>query len=487
MNTDLLFVALFWGVWLFIPAIIDGFSTLWQFWVSLQMLRQQGIPPLPEDNLPKVSVIIPAHNEEKNIGYCLLSLRAQTYPHSLIEIIVVDDGSTDRTCDVVLYYMGNRSAGYLRTNSFTVVPKPFGGVLNLIRKTREGNDYGKPAALNTGLGMATGEIMITLDSDVVLEPDALEQAVRSFLAKPDLVAATGHLIVDPYLVLQRTQQDDVVMDERGVPAPKPLSLSERILTACQFLEYVTAFHLGRRTEGFTDSMFTMSGACTVLRRDTFQQIGKLRGRTVSEDADLTMALHSIPDKQVGYLPAVRVHLMPVLTWSELYSQRTRWQRGALEVGAIHHLMTHNQRGKWHLWKVALPLRLQIDHTLAMPRLVWTFLIWMLPVFGYSGTIVIQAFTLMVLFYIGISILRTLVAYLFSAAPEKIFVRKYMAYLALWPFYNAFLFWVRMSAEIRTLTEGAEWNVETPLLQKLESGQIQRRLAQAVRLWLSAFT
>jgi len=487
INNHLLFILLFWGTWLLIPAVTDGVTMLWHMLLSFQMLRHRRLPPLPQAGLPKVSVIIPAYNEQLNINYCLMSLKAQTYPHRLIEIIVIDDGSSDQTSGIVLEHMGNgnghHSQRYLRTSSFTISLRDFGGVLNLVRRKRDqGNEHGKPAAVNAGLALATGDLIVAIDSDAVLEPDAIEQAVRAFLADDKLLAATGHLIVDPYLVVQTDGTGRARTDDNGLPLVKALSLSERLLAACQFLEYATAFHLGRRSEGAIDGMFTLAGACAVFRREVFAFVPGYRGRTVSEDTDLTMTLHSLSQKKIGYLSRMRVHLAPVTSWSKLHSQRMRWQRGAMEVSAMHLMVHQNQRAHRLFWNVLLPLRLQVDHTLTLPRLMWTFLIFILPLFGYSWALVGQALGLLFVFYLLVNVLRVLVAYVFSSPPEKVLIRRYLGAVAALPLYNMFLFWTRTSANLRTLTEEAAWTVHNPWLETLESFDMRRMAAYAMRLF-----
>jgi biofilm PGA synthesis N-glycosyltransferase PgaC len=485
IDSNLLLVLLVWGTWLLIPAVTDGVAMLWQIAQSFWILRRRTPPPLPPVGLPRVSVIIPAYNEQLNINYCLMSLKAQTYPHHLIEIIVIDDGSSDLTSDIVLEHMGNgsRSHGYLRTSSFTVSLQDFGGVLNLVRRKRDqASQHGKPAAVNAGLALATGDLIVAIDSDVVLEPAAIEQAARAFLADDKLLAATGHLIVDPYLVVQTDETGRARMDDNGLPLVKALSWSERLLSACQFLEYATAFHLGRRSEGAIDGIFTLAGACAVFRREAFGFASGYRGRTVSEDTDITMTLRGLSQKRIGYLSAVRVHLAPVTAWSKLYSQRMRWQRGALEVSAMHMMVRHDRRAHRLFWNVLLPLRLQIDHTLTLPRLMWTFLIFILPFFGYAWALVGQALGLLFVFYLLVNVLRVLVAYIFSSPPEKVLIRRFLGAVIALPSYNMFLFWTRTSANIRTLTEDAAWTVHNPLLENLESIDMRRLAAFATQLF-----
>jgi poly-beta-1,6-N-acetyl-D-glucosamine synthase len=488
MNDGALFILLFWGVWLLIPIISDGFSTLWHTVLSLGRFYRHHLPPLPAENLPRVSVVIPAYNEEFNIDLCLRSLKSQTYPHHLIEIIVVNDGSQDGTSNSVLRHTGSGEpvVEYPGMDTLNGEAQPF-SMIYLIRRSRDAElEHGKPAAVNTALKRISGEIVVAIDSDVVLEPDAIEYAVRAFVADDRLVAATGHLIVDPYLV-PSSSDENVQAHENNRPTPQPLSRSQRFLAACQFIEYATAFHLGRHSEGAVDAMFTMSGACAVFRREVFDLFGGYRGRTVSEDTDMTLTLHQLDDYHVGYLPGMRVHLEPVLSWASLHAQRIRWYRGALEVSAVHLMSNVRRDSKPLFWRLALPLRLQVDHTLALPRLAWTFMIFMMPLFGYAWSTIASALALLAMFYMTLNVLRTLTAYLFSQPPEKVLLRRYLSCVPFLPLYNMFLYWVRMSALIKTLTEEATWTVDNSLLLNLENGYLQRTLVRAATKFAAMFS
>lgn len=466
-----------WGVWLLIPILTDGIGTLYSILVVF-LNRQKTIKDIPPEKLMKVSVIIPAYNEERYIEQCLMSVKAQTYPHDRMEVIVVDDGSSDDTLNRILRHMGQQPLNQsIQTNSFRIYSPHFGGTLNVLRRKRDGvNEHGKAVAVNAALEIATGELIIAIDGDVMLAPYSVERAVQSFLADPDMAAATGHLIVDPYLVMEYDKEGNPVLDAFGMARRRNLNPSEQVLMACQFLEYMTTFHLGRYSESITNTMFTMAGAASVFRREVFDMVGNYRRRTVSEDADLTLAIHELPQKRIGYLPGMEVHLAPTLRWSELYSQRVRWQRGALEVIAAHQYdSTPNQRGSTAFWRLAMPLRLQVDHTLAMPRIVWTFLIFVMPLYGYPWSIIVNAFLLLLVFYILANAARVVTAYSFSTEPEKVLARRYIGYVLFLPIYNFFLFWTRMSGVLITLTKDAQWTIKSEFLETVEHGMLFQKL------------
>jgi cellulose synthase/poly-beta-1,6-N-acetylglucosamine synthase-like glycosyltransferase len=489
INDGLLLMMLVWGVWLLVPIITDGASAFWQVALAMLFLPRTKKPSLPKKELPRVSIIVPAYNEQLNITSCILGLKAQTYPHHLMEVIIVDDGSADATGPIVRSHIEGRGDGHKRLmiSSLLLDVDDFQStdVLHLIeRKRGEVARHGKPAAVNAGLARAKGDIIIAIDSDIVLEPEAVANAVRAFLADEDMVAATGHLIVDPYLAFEEDADGGPHLNAEGLPVPKALSGSERALTACQFLEYANAFHMGRRSESVTDTMFTLSGACAVFRREVFTANGGYRARTVSEDTDMTLTAHRLPGKHIGYMEDVRVHLAPTLTWSDLYSQRTRWQRGELEVSAFHLNAEREPEpaSKRMFWRIALPMRLQMDHTLALPRIVWTFLLFMLPLFGYSLEVILQALALMMMFYTFTNALRTLVSYMFSSPPEKVFIREYLGYIPLLPLYNMFLFWVRVNAALIVLNEDAQWTVKNAWLERVEALNMKKLQSAAARLF-----
>jgi putative glycosyltransferase (exosortase G-associated) len=482
--SDTIIWLLVWGVWLLIPVVTDGLSLVYNLAIVLLKPRKPLAAIKPEERL-KVSIVIPAYNEEDNIDRCLMSIKAQTYPHDRLEVITVDDGSSDNTLNRIFRHMSRHPVQeYFQTSSFSVYDPTFGGTMNVVRRKRdEVTLHGKAAAVNAALALVSGDLIVAIDGDVVLAPDAIEQAVQEFLANPDMVAATGHLIIDPYLVTEYDAYGNAVMDVFGMARSRRLNWSEKVLTACQFLEYMTTFHLGRYTESATNTMFTMAGAASVFRREVFQTTGEYRHRTVSEDADLTLTIHSLLGKRVGYMRGMQVHLAPTLSWAQLYSQRVRWQRGALEVIAAHRETATRFVSKAPLfWRVALPLRLQVDHTMAMPRMIWNALIFAMPLFGYSWSVVVDAFLLLAMFYVITNTLRIITAYSFSTEPEKVLARRYLGYMLLLPAYHMFLFWTRMSGVLIALTKDAQWTVKSEFLELLEDGRWLRRL----RLRLASF-
>jgi biofilm PGA synthesis N-glycosyltransferase PgaC len=440
-----------WGVWILIPLAADIGQALWDallVWRNGRLSRL--FPPLLKPPLPKLSIIIPAHNEQLNIDRCITSLKAQTYPHDRIEILIVNDGSTDRTEEVVNGHIHGTPHwnGHIRLYNRVIPALEFGGVMTLLH----GEHTGKPAAVNLGLEHCRGELIFTIDSDAVLEPEALEQAVIAFQRNPDLTAATAHLIIDRDLLVEHDGAGHIRLDRDDLPLPQPLSPMEKFLAIAQFIEYFQSFRIGRHAEALRDELFTLSGACAIYRREALREIRGYRGRTVSEDTDATLTLQRFPGR-VTYLPQVRIHLAPTESWKALYSQRVRWQRGELEALAVHSDMLG--RGK-RIWQRSLPRRLQRDHTMAFLRLIWVFLLPLFPLLGYSVATVIQAMALIYALYILADGLQIAAAWSICAASERRILREAVIYLPLLPLYRMVVYFFRMSGNLKTLTEPPRW-------------------------------
>ena len=446
---------IFWGVWILIPFVADIGQALWDaFLVWRQGKLAKLFPPLLKSPLPKISIIIPAHNEQLNIDRCITSLKAQTYPHQQIEILVVNDGSTDRTEEVVNGHINGNPHwnGNIRLHNRIIPAQEFGGVMTLL----QGGHQGKPAAVNMGLVHCRGEIVFTIDSDAVLEPEAIEQAVIAFQRNPGLVAASAHLIIDRNLLVEADGNGHIHLDGDDLPVPKNLSRMEKFLSAAQFIEYLQSFRIGRHAEAIRDELFTLSGACAIFRRASLLEIRGYHGRTVSEDTDATLTLQRFPGR-VSYLPQVRIHLAPTESWESLYAQRVRWQRGELEALAVHSDMLGNSK---RIWRKGLPRRLQRDHTMGFMRLVWMFFLPLFPFLGYSPAVVAQAMAMIYGLYVLADAVQLAAAWNICTPSERRTLRESALYLPLLPLYRTVVYFFRMSGNLKTLNEPPRWTAAT---------------------------
>ncbi|MEU5532091.1 bifunctional polysaccharide deacetylase/glycosyltransferase family 2 protein [Streptomyces sp. NPDC020362] len=236
-------------------------------------MRRRGRSRGPRVNEP-VSVIVPAYNESAGIEAAVRSLVASDHP---VEIIVVDDGSTDGTADLV---ESLRLPG--------------------VRVIRQQN-AGKPAALNTGLAAATCELVVMVDGDTVFEPDTVRTIVQPF-ADPRVGAVSGNA---------------KVVNRGG------------LLGRWQHIEYVVGFNLDRRLFDLAECMPTVPGAVGAFRRRALLDLGGVSDVTLAEDTDLTMALCRDGWRVVYEEGAVAWTEAPA-SLNALWRQRYRWCYGTLQ-------------------------------------------------------------------------------------------------------------------------------------------------------------
>ncbi|MFH8659542.1 glycosyltransferase [Streptomyces afghaniensis] len=266
--------------------------------------------PWMRDTTGPVTVLVPAYNEEAGIGSTLRSLLDST--HRELQVVVIDDGSSDRTADIA------ENMGDPRVE---VVRQP---------------NSGKAAALNTGLAHARYDIVVMVDADTVFEPDAIERIVQP-LAHPAVGAVSGNTKVG---------------NRRS------------LLARWQHLEYVFGFNLDRRMFEVLECMPTVPGAIGAFRRDAVIGVGGVSEDTLAEDTDLTMALWRAGWRVLYEESAVAWTEVPTSV-RQLWRQRYRWCYGTLQAmwkhrGAFFAMGPAGRFGRrgltyLALFQVALPL------------------------------------------------------------------------------------------------------------------------------------
>ena len=221
-----------------------------------------------------VSVVVPAYNERECIADTLGSLLASDHP---IEIVVVDDGSTDGTADI---------AAAVRDPRVRVIRQP---------------NAGKAAALNTGIAHARHELIVMMDGDTVFEPDTVRRLVQPF-ADRRVGAVAGNA---------------KIVNRRG------------LIARWQHLEYVVGFAIDRRVYDTLHCMPTVPGAVGAFRRRALAEVGGLSDDTLAEDTDLTIAIGRA-GWHVVYEPEARGWTEAPRRLGQLWLQRYRWCYGTMQ-------------------------------------------------------------------------------------------------------------------------------------------------------------
>jgi cellulose synthase/poly-beta-1,6-N-acetylglucosamine synthase-like glycosyltransferase/peptidoglycan/xylan/chitin deacetylase (PgdA/CDA1 family) len=262
--------------------------------------RSQKRRPQAPDYLPPVVVVVPAYNESVGIEPAVRSLADSDYPD--FEVVVVDDGSTDDTADVVE-----------------------GLELDRVRVLRKANG-GKASALNAGIAASSAPVVVMVDGDTVFEPEALRRLVQP-LGDAMVGAVSGNTKVG----------------NRG-----------GLLGRWQHIEYVTGFNLDRRMYEVLQCTPTIPGAIGAYRRDALEEVGGVPGDTLAEDTDLTLAI-GLTGRRVLYADDARAWTEAPSSLGDLWRQRYRWSYGTMQAVWKHKgaLLTRDPRER-RIGQLALP-------------------------------------------------------------------------------------------------------------------------------------
>ncbi len=252
------------------------FITIWMIFVVIFITAPDArilTDPKPR-RFPTLTVLIPAHNEEKAIAKSIGAVKSMKYPRPF-EIIVLNDGSTDRTGEIAGGIEGVR-------------------VLTFDRK------MGKARSLNKGIGIATGELVATIDADTYPSRDALLKMVGHF----------GDPKVGAVVTL--------------VTVKNPSNLLQKI----QYIEYYMAFGFWHKALSIVDGLHVTPGPMSIYRKSALLEAGKFDEENLTEDMEIAFAL-----KKAGYgiecSVNTRVETDVPDTLSGYLRQRLRWYRGAI--------------------------------------------------------------------------------------------------------------------------------------------------------------
>lgn len=225
-------------------------------------------------NYPKISILVPAYNEEKTIEKTINSLIKQNYPKDKFEIIVIDNNSTDKTLEIA---------------------KKYKNIIIISEKKP-----GKGCAMNAGLRAATGDIIGALDSDSFVLPNALKRMAAHF-EDPEITSVT--------------------------PSIKVWG-ANTWLEKVQHLEYLSGA-IFRKLFALLGGIPITAGPLTLYRKEFLKKTGGWDEKTLGEDIELCLRVESKFGKNDNAID-VNVYTTPVNNLKDLYNQRLRWYRGFID-------------------------------------------------------------------------------------------------------------------------------------------------------------
>jgi cellulose synthase/poly-beta-1,6-N-acetylglucosamine synthase-like glycosyltransferase len=320
-------LALFYIV-LYVSASLD----MWDYLRRVRAERYSEI--LSSEIAPSISMLVPAHNEEASIKESVRALLTLTYPR--LEIVVVDDGSTDGTLSELI-------------STFALVPidpiydnRIATKTVKALYRSREYPDLvvvskengGKADSLNVGLNISTSELVCAIDADTILDPDGLRRLVRPFIRSHEVVAAGATIRVVNGCTVARGR----LASERG---------PHRALAGIQAVEYLRAFLFGRPGWNRLGGNLLISGAFGLFRRQSLLETNGY-AKSVGEDMELIVRLrrHGYDTGQpakIEFVPDPVAWTETPTTFRQLGRQRERWQRGFTDVLWRHRTLILNPR------------------------------------------------------------------------------------------------------------------------------------------------
>lgn len=301
---------------------------------------------------PPVSVLVAAYNEEANIVDSVRSLLKLNYAN--FEVIVINDGSTDRTLNNLIEGFGLKKTNVIyrqslrtaRVHNFFLNPDE--PRLIIVDKAHAG----KSDSLNVGINVSNAPYFCSVDADSILEENAILRLMRPIIEAPELVKATGGIV--------RIVNGSVVSEGRLVK----LKLPKDSLSLMQVVEYIRSFLFGRAGLSVLNSLLVISGTFSMFHKRTVQEAGGYKTTTVTEDMELVVRLHKhLLDRKQKY----RINFVPdPICWTEapkdlsmLKRQRRRWHLGLAESIFMYKSMLFRPRyGRIGLF--ALPYQLLVE-------------------------------------------------------------------------------------------------------------------------------
>jgi len=279
---------------------------------------------------------VPAHNEEKTIAETVRSLQMLNYGE--FEIVVINDGSTDRTLKNLIeaFELRRLDKVYRRSIPTGEIRGLYGSLsipnLVVIDKVKGG----KSDALNAGINVSRYPLFCSVDADSIIEENALLRVVKPFMEHPNETVAVGGIV---------RIANGCEVHEGHVTK---IRLPERVIPIFQVVEYLRAFLTGRIGWSVMRSLLIISGAFGLYRKDEVIEIGGYDSTSDTEDLELVVRLHeNCRRKRKPY----RIIFVPdPVCWTEvpanlrvLLRQRNRWHRGLLQSLWRHRRILFNFR------------------------------------------------------------------------------------------------------------------------------------------------
>ncbi|MBR1669927.1 MAG: putative glycosyltransferase, exosortase G system-associated [Butyrivibrio sp.] len=409
----------FWGAWVIIPFIMEIIPSIGAAIVLIRK-RIKNHKPKPPLNYPEISLIIPVYNSVDSLHDCIKSIHDSSYDDSKIRVYLVNNKTKDDSFHV-----------------YTEAQKEF----PTVRMQWLNAKQGKSRALNLALYNSTGKYIINIDSDGVLEKDALKNMIDEFESDPSIGCMTGAILTIPEQIEEYKH------------------FFSRLLRQVEFAEYAQAFLAGRSYASERNDLYTLSGAFSAFRKSTVLKSRMYNTNTIAEDTQITFQMKYLMGQKVKLCDRAIYFVGPIEGMNKLYTQRQRWQRGSLEVA---NMFDSKDFRPLNMLKDVNVRTLLYDHTFAFPRVVWILALVCLYFMDFSSKMIVFSTTLIMVIYVIIAYLYFWSICIFLDAFPNI--KKY--YRSLWwtipilPLFNILTFFIRLTGIFNSMNTSSAWKVKT---------------------------
>lgn len=372
----------------FIILLLSTFFSIYHLIGSCKYKDTKILYPVKQSGM---SVIVPCYNEALIIGYTIEGLLNLKYENK--EVIFINDGSTDETFEVLsslldltpmetdsgLYHYRKIKGVYISNKylSITVIDK---------------SNSGKADSLNTGISFSRNELIVTMDADCILEPNALASMNMIFDAE-DIIAAGGVVHIMQLFKLDKKL---------------------KLITLLQALDYVKGFFIYKASLAYNDALSIISGAFGVFRKSALLELGGFRSG-LGEDIDITLRLQEYAlahDKRVVFNRNAICYTECPESFQELIKQRVRWQKGFIDA-----IVNNNSFLLHNIFRSSLCFHMLVDALLSnsfacIVFIINTILVSAKFLYGYPPSVLVYYFNT-VLFNILSSVIAIRIAKRYS--------------------------------------------------------------------------
>lgn len=377
--------ALFFFVF-FYPLFMSIFWMMGSLMFYVRRENPDGERPILK-TYPKVAILVPCHNEELIIKDSIEQLLENEYPN--FEIVAIDDGSTDRTGEVLAELAQRHER------------------VRVVTLTR---NYGKAMALKAGCLVSTAEFLMCIDADALLAKDALFWLIRHFLDGPRVGAVTGN--------------------------PRVANRSS-LLARIQIGEFSAIVGMVKRAQRSLGRLFTVSGVNACFRRAALHDVGYWTPNTVTEDIDVSWKLQ-LKCWDIRYEPHALTWILVPESLKSLWRQRLRWAQGGMDAAIRHSRAVFRWRSR-RMWTVYVEYAVSVVWCYAF---LFTMICWagtnFTPTGFWSATLavptlipgwtgVILALTCLAQFAIGLLI-------------DSVYERRGLARFLFWAIWYPAIYW-----------------------------------------------